>query len=117
MSIDFAEEKKPARERLLDLLLDGNWHSWKECQSVGGARYSARMLELKRLGHRIETRGEKQSGFDYRHIGVGDPQEKRVKVYLTEADAGDLLSGILTPEARTAISDALGSFQTNKHKL
>ena len=115
--MDFAEEKKPARERLLDLLLDGRWHSWQECQSVGGVRYSARLLELKRQGHRIETRGEKHSGFDYRHVGVGKPQQKRVKIYLTESDAEDLLSGILTGNASSAISDALASFRSNKHKL
>jgi hypothetical protein len=118
MSTDFGEEKKTARERLLDLLSDGEWHSYKECQSVGGARYGARLHELRRLGFQVDSRGDKAAGLDYRVTGTGEPQRKRVKVYLEEEDVIELLdSHRLTTNARKLLEEALGSFRHNKDKL
>jgi len=121
MSRDYGVEYKTARDRLYDLLADLYWHSAKELSRVGGVRYGARILELKRLGYQIESREvEGQEGKDYRLISrhKGSPQQKRVKVLLTEDDAHDLAyNDTLTDRARDAIQNALGSFRTNKDKL
>ncbi len=55
-----SEEKKTRAEKILDLLYDagGQWVygsallSWE----VGGSRYSARIEELRKSGHHIESR-------------------------------------------------------------
>ena len=38
----------PKREALRSLLADGAWHHMKELRAVGGWRYGARLLELRR---------------------------------------------------------------------
>lgn len=124
MSTDHAELHKTARGRVLLTLHDLNWHPNHELsrKSVGGIRYSARILELKRLGYEIEDRdidGAK-AGKEYRLKSKtpGPPQSKRVKVFLEESDVDKLLKqGTLTTRARKALADALGSFQANKSKL
>ncbi len=122
MSTDFAIEKLPARIRVLDLLRDLQWHGFQELHEVGGVRYSARLLELRRLGYDIVTEGQKKLGLRYRLVSPrpGARQGKRVKVFLREQDAITLLAvanrdGMT--EAREALADAIGSFQTNRYKL
>lgn len=43
------------RERLFRLLLDRGPHTQQECMRAGGMRYGARLEELRKLGHDIET--------------------------------------------------------------
>lgn len=123
MSIDFAELHKTARGRVLLALRDQRWHKHQELKNAGGVRYSARVLELKRLGYCIESRpfqGKRENGNEYRLMSLkpGTPQGKRVKVYLEEADADALVKmGKLSRRAKRAVEDALGSFRSNKHKL
>ncbi len=124
MSIDWAREKKTARGRVLFALRDLQWHSHLDLAkpSVGGPRFPARLLELRRLGYKMESRainGDKRKGKMYRLLSLtaGAPQGKKVKVYLTERDAERLLIGHLSRQASRALKDALGSFKTNKHKL
>lgn len=124
MSIDHAELHKTARGRVLLTLHDLKWHANHELskKSVGGIRYSARLLELKRLGYDIEDRDIEgaKAGKEYRLRSrvPGEGQAKRVKVFLEESDVDTLLKrGTLTPRARKALADALGSFRTNKDKL
>ena len=120
MSTNFGVKYESARDRMLSLLSDLKWHNRKDLEAVAGNRYAARMLELKRLGYsivdRVATEGH---GKDYRltHQKPGSPQEKRVKVFLTESVADLLLMGQMTNDATIAIRDALGSFRNNKHKL
>ena len=118
MSIDYGEEKRTCRDRLLALLVDNEWHDWSECESVGGMRYSARILELRRLGHHIERQGRKPDGCKYRLTSKGSPQPKRVRVYLDESDAEEmlLLDG-LPLTAAAAIVGALASYDKNRDKL
>jgi len=118
MSTDFGAVKKPARKRLYDLLSDRQWHAWRACRTVGGMRYSARMLELKREGWIIESRGADEDGKEYRLIGAGTPKGKKVRVFLPEAEVKHLLSlpGV-SPTAQSALDDALGSYQANRGKL
>lgn len=119
--VDFAKVKRPARERVRILLSDLRWHSYAELHTVGGIRYSARLLELKRLGYDIDTVGDKEVGLRYRLISntPGKPQEKRVKVFLTRADAAILLlvAKQSMPDAAEEIEGALRSFDMNAHKL
>lgn len=117
--MNFGTEKLALRERVLSLLSDLGWHSFSQIHSVGGIRYSARLLELKRLGYRIEDRATGTDGKDYRLISLtpGPAQEKRVKVFLRETDAEKLVVGKITRAAIAAVSDALGSFKTNRDNL
>ena len=47
-------KRKTHRDALLDLLSDGAWHTMTELAEVSGYRYSARIFELRKKGHRIE---------------------------------------------------------------
>lgn len=123
MSTDFAKVKAPARERLFLLLSDLDWHGYEELHQTGGVRYSARLLELKRLGYSIETAGEKEQGLKYRLTSHdrGKPKSKRVKVFLLESDARTLL-GVASREhgladAKASLEDAINSFEANRYKL
>ncbi len=118
MSTDFGAGKKPAREKLLELLSDKIWHTWKECEHAGGMRYSARLLELKRQGWVIESRGSASEGKDYRLLGRGPKQTKKVRVLLEEAEVQYLLAMPGLPLlTRQKLQDAYGSFKANRGKL
>lgn len=123
MSIDYAELKKTARGRVLLLLTDLHWHTHVELQRQGGARYGARVLELKRLGYEIEDRhidDDQRNGKEYRLVSLqpGQPQAKRVKVYLDAADVASILHHQTMPwRARKALEDAYRSFKANEDKL
>lgn len=119
MSTDFGTEKVNLREALLRLLSDRNWHTHIE-MLVGGVRYSARLLELKRLGYKIQSEGKAVSGKRYRLLSnkPGRPQGKKVKVYLDESDARAIVNNrTVTNRTYQAVNDALGSFLFNKNKL
>ena len=120
MSVDHAERHRSQRDRVLDLLSDLSWHSFVELHRVGGIRYSARLLELKRLGYRIEdaTDGD-DDGKRYRLISLtpGVPLPKRVKVFVPLHDAQRLLDGVVTKVAAAAVREAVGSFKANQDKL
>jgi hypothetical protein len=120
MSTNYGAKYETARDRILDLMSDCEWHRHKELWKVGGVRYTARLLELRRLGYEMESRpSDDKHGKDYRLMSIerGQPQEKQVKVFLSESDAVALISGVITPTAEHSTLDALNSFQSNKHKL
>lgn len=120
MSTDYAEQYQTARGRIFDLLSDLEWHSWRELKRIGGVRYSARLLELKRLGYAVDSDSEAPDGRIYRlqSLAKGAPKGKRVKVFLEESDVIALLEkGTLTKRAQKTLTDALGSFQANRWKL
>lgn len=111
---------RTARDKLFSLLADRRWHTHSELLLVAGARYGARLLELKRLGYKIESQELSGSGKRYRLTTLvrGEGPEKRVKVFLRLEDARTLLrAGELTREARQAIADALVSYLANAGKL
>lgn len=57
------------REALRALLADGAWHHMQELRAVGGWRYGARLLELRRaLGLTIEHRAIGDGEFEYRAV-------------------------------------------------
>lgn len=119
MSRDYGVLMKTARDRVRDLLWDLKWHHFNELGRVGGVRYGARLLELRRLGWEIETRDLEPKGKEYRMIRRenGKPQGKQVKVFLDEDDAAALLAGTLTRKAKMAVLDGLKSYRVNKDKL
>jgi hypothetical protein len=93
MSTDFAAVFKNARNKLLDRLSDLSWHDNAELARVAGVRYGARLLELKRLGFNIESRGDPALGKVYRLTSIltGPPQPKRVKVLLDPNDVQEFV--------------------------
>ena len=122
MSKNYGQDFETARARVFHLLEDGEWHGWKELRRVGGVRYSARLLELRREGYAVESEpivdGEHGKRYRMPELRPGQPQGKRVKVFLEEGDVERMLdAGVITKPARNALHDALGSFQHNKHKL
>ena len=138
MSVDYGKKKAPLRERVLELLSDLEWHSWRSLHQIGGVRYSARLLELKRLGYKIESvetgKLNDGDGKKYRLISKdrGAPKGKKVKVFIEESDVEALIAlivavetfshaeGIILPRSRLTLltlKSALQSFRTNKDKL
>lgn len=121
MSADHAAIHVTKREALFALLRDGAWHAHYELARVGGVRYSARLLELKRLGYSIESEESATGqGKSYRmpSTTAGTGQSKRVKVYLEESDVDVMVArGYIPPLARDALTDARASFLANRSKL
>src|SRR5215467_2495131 len=103
---DFAVQHRTQRDRVLDLLADLDWHHFGELHRVGGIRYSARLLELRRLGYQITTRElPHRTGREYRLVSREPltPKLKRVKVFLSLDDARRLAAGDLTSTAAAAL--------------
>lgn len=120
MSVDHAVIHTSQRSRVLGLLSDLDWHTFSELHRVGGIRYGARLLELRRQGYRIEHRTHGEDWKSYRLISLtpGVPMPKRVKVFLPYHDAKRLLDeGVVTAAARGAVREAVGSFKHNEAKL
>ena len=118
--MDFAIKYKTARERVLIELQTLAWTSWRVLHQTGGVRYSARLLELKRLGYKIiDTADPSGDGKRYRLLDLvpSHPQHKHVKIYFEESDADALIRGEVTPAAQEATMYALRIFRANKHKL
>jgi len=117
-AVDHAQAHETQRSRVFDLLSDLQWHTFAELARVGGIRYGARLLELKRLGFEFADR-EYRDGKEYRLVSLtqGFGQRKRVKVFLEPEDVRAMLGLSLTTAARAALADALGSFTANKEKL
>lgn len=117
----FSEKYKPAREQVLDLLGDLQWHSWKDLRRVGGVRYGARLGELKDDGYSIETRDSTltDDGKDYRlrWLTPGEGRDPRVKVYLNPDDAALLMLGHVSEGAREAVKVAIESYQRRSVKF
>lgn len=120
MSKDHAEVHVSKRQALFTFLSDLQWHYHYDLARVAGVRYSARILELKRLGFRVESKEcEVGQGKMYRMptTRVGDRKMKRVKVFLEEEDVLAMVAGHVPSSARAALRDAHGSFDTNREKL
>jgi hypothetical protein len=60
----FSPQSKTQRAAILRLLIDahGQWVPLPEILALGCAQYGARILELRRLGFRIENRVEHRDG-------------------------------------------------------
>lgn len=79
MSLDHGAHNVTRRERVLSLLSDLGWHSYRALVTVGGLRYGARVLELRREGYQIEVRALDVEGQEYRLTSLvkGAAQGKR----------------------------------------
>ena len=124
---DYGADFLPAREKVLRLLWDLQWHDAKELEGVGGNRFGARLLELRRLGYQVinEQHVEGKHGKRYRLKGryPEKPQEKRVKVLLPVEAALEVMRltrSVASKEAQQAyelLKGAVASFQKNRDKL
>lgn len=113
MAIDFGEKKRPLRERVFDLLSDLEWHTHVELNRIGGNRYAARILELKRQGYRVDSRPLGEMGKEYRLLSLnpGVPQPKRVRVFLELEDARLVANCTDLPtRVRYAVQGAIESY-------
>lgn len=121
MSVDYAVRHTTQRDRVLLLLRDLRWHHFSELHHVGGIRYSARILELKRLGYDVSDREAVGTGKEYCLLcsePTKAPQVKRVKAFLDPSDVEGLLAGeTLPPRVRNALDSALQSFRHCEHRL
>ena len=121
MTTDHAQTHMPKRERLRLLLWDLRWHAHAELRGVAGVRYSARLLELKRLGFEVEDepiQGDTGKRYRLKSHTPGAPKVKLVKVYLREQDCARLVErGEVGLHLENCIAGALQSFRQNKDKL
>jgi len=119
MSTDYAQLNTTARDRLLALMLDLDWHDYRALREVAGVRYGARLLELKRLGYEVEDEPLGDQGKRYRLVDAHPacPQGKLVRVYLSPAEALSIIGGAPVPSARGVVRDALASYRANEAKL
>ena len=116
---DWATEKKPQSQRVLDLLWDCAWHPFHEIDgaitSGKGSRYGGRIGELRDRGWMILSRsiaGDEKDGNEYRLLThtQGPPWVPRVKVYLREEDVAALLRDNVTSTAHNALQNSLSTF-------
>jgi len=105
-AVNYATKYRTARERVFDLLSDLRFHSWRELQAAGGNRYGARLLELRREGYEIVDTAYDEDGQQYRLVRLerGEPQPKRVRVYISESSAEHAVRGFVTEETREAVT-------------
>lgn len=126
MAKDYAELNAKDRDKLLELLMDMRWHTPSEMRKAGGVRYSARLLELKRLGYIIDDRPltGKEQGKQYILLSLvpGTPQKKRAKILLDENDlttivASRAIMGLLSSVGQSELRRALIRYRNNKDKI
>jgi|WetSurMetagenome_2_1015567.scaffolds.fasta_scaffold168847_1 hypothetical protein len=121
MTKNFGVTKEPLRTQILSLLMDLKPHHWSELHRIGGVRYGARVLELRRLGYQVETRELDDGGKSYRLLSgfkTGVPQPKRVRVFLNPADVANMLrTDGVPPRAREQLAASYHTFLYNKDKL
>ena len=60
------EKRVSHKQALLTLLSDGRWHTMRQMQEAGGYRYGGRLHELRKAGHKIDTRNVFGDVFEYR---------------------------------------------------
>jgi hypothetical protein len=76
----YGSDDKSHREKVLELLRDGAWHSSRALMQVGGTRYGSRVQELRDRGFIIDCRHREDSPagvFEWRLSGEGEPPPKR----------------------------------------
>lgn len=109
----FSTDDTTHRSALSELLADGQWHTQAEMQAVGGYRYGARLLELRRAGQMIVTVKVGQGVYRYRRLGfveIRPKSKKRPTRAQLEAIAEDAAAYLListSPAARHRLGDAL----------
>jgi len=83
-----------ARTRILHLLLDLSWHSYKELGQICN-RYGARLHELRQVGYTILRRPAGAVGSEYRLMStpqwLTSPRRPMVRVYLPATDVERLV--------------------------
>ena len=112
-----SQRHRTARERLLALLLDLAWHGPEEMERVAGNRYGARLHELRAEGYVIASTGaDGEDNYGARHYRLespvrGEPQTRRVRVYLDLDDALALRGGVITQRLRADVEAGVRSYR------
>lgn len=63
------------RGRLLELLLDGKWHSNHKCAFVGGLSFNDSIFAFRQEGWQIESRHVRGGRWEFRLIGKSAPRD------------------------------------------
>ena len=63
------------RGRLLELLLDGKWHSNEECASIGGLSFNDSIFAFRQEGWQIESRHVRGGRWEFRLLGKVAPRD------------------------------------------
>ena len=61
------------RGRLMELLLDGEWHPNHQLARVGGLSFNDSIFALRQEGWQIESRHRKGGTWEFRLTGKGEP--------------------------------------------
>lgn len=86
----YGSDDKSHREKVLDLLRGGEWHSSRALMQVGGTRYGSRVQELRDAGYLIECEPSEDTPgvYHWRLTGQGEPPKRRSwKTRALEAEA------------------------------
>lgn len=65
------------RGLLLDLLIDGEWHSNTECAAIGGLSFNHSIYVFRREGWRIESQRKEGGAWEFRLLGKAVPPRSR----------------------------------------
>lgn len=69
--------KKPSQsELILNLFRTKKIVTSNELRHYGGFRYTARVYDLRKLGHKIELRNRTKRGFEYEYVGSNEREGK-----------------------------------------
>ena len=63
---DVEPTRKAQCARLLELLRDGEWHQHAEMVDAASTRFSARVFDLRKAGHPIESKRITTAHWEYR---------------------------------------------------
>lgn len=76
----YGSDDKSHREKVLELLRNGEWHSSRALGQVGGTRYGSRVQELRDVGYLIECvhlENTPAGVYHWRLTGKGEPPPRR----------------------------------------
>jgi hypothetical protein len=89
VEVSFGADDKSHREKVLELLRDGAWHTQQEMQRVGGLRYGARVHELRAAGLNVEAEERGPGVFHWRLSSQPAPVRERKPTWRERALAAE----------------------------
>jgi hypothetical protein len=72
---DYLKRLRGQRGTLLELLLDGEWHSNHKCASVGGLSFNDSIFAFRQEGWQIESRHVRGGRWEFRLLGKSAPTD------------------------------------------
>jgi hypothetical protein len=89
------------RGRLLELLLDGEWHPNHKCASIGGLSFNDSIFAFRQEGWQIESRHVRGGHWEFRLIGKAAPADDHKPMTRPQR--------LVATTYMTAIQETLGS--------